>query len=89
MEKSLGYNEGQILADETVNKVAQNETEGIKWLNSFTDRKNRLLAKISKQYNIKPGSKESAAAQMYAEGFYVDENGDIVLGGGTISKFGT
>lgn len=78
MEKSLGYKEGQILADETVNKVAQNETEGIKWLNSFTDRKSGLLAKISKQYNIKPGSKESAAAQMYAEGFYVDDNGDLI-----------
>lgn len=78
MEKSLGYKEGQILADETVNKVAQNETEGIKWLNSFTDRKNGLLAKISNQYNIKPGSKESAAAQMYAEGFYVDENNNLI-----------
>lgn len=78
MEKSLGYKAGQTLADETVNKVAQNETEGIKWLNSFTDRKNGLLAKISKQYNIKPGSKESAAAQMYAEGFYVAENGDRI-----------
>ena len=78
MEKSLGYKEGQILSDLTVNKVMQNETEGIKWLNSFTDRKNGLLAKISKQYHIKPGSKESAAAQMYAEGFYVDENNDII-----------
>ncbi len=78
MEKALGYKEGQILADETVNKVAHNETEGIKWLNSFTDRKNGLLAQISKRYNIKPGSKESAAAQMYAEGFYVDENENLV-----------
>ena len=78
MEKSLGCKEGQILADETVNKVAQNETEGIKWLNSFTNRKNGLLAKISRQYNIKPGSKESAAAQMYAEGFYVDKDNNIV-----------
>ena len=78
MEKALGYKEGQILSDITVNKVAQNETEGIKWLNSFTDRKNGLLAQISKQYHIKPGSKESAAAQMYAEGFYVDENNDII-----------
>ena len=81
MEKALGYKEGQALADLTVNKVAQNETEGIKWLNSFTDRKNGLLAQISKQYNIKPGSKESAAAQMYAEGFYVNENNDIVAYG--------
>lgn len=78
MEKALGYKQGQTLADETVNKVAQNESEGIKWLNSFTDRKNGVLAQISKQYNIKPGSKESAAAQMYAEGFYVDKNNEIV-----------
>ena len=78
MEKALGYKAGQILADETVNKVAQNETEGIKWLNSFTDRKSGLLAKISKQYGIKPGSKESAAAQMYAEGFYVNDKGEYV-----------
>ena len=78
MEKALGYKQGQILADETINKVAQNETEGIKWLNSFTDRKNGVLAQISKQYNIKPGSKKSAAAQMYAEGFYVNKNNEIV-----------
>lgn len=78
MEKSLGYKEGQILSDITVNKVAQNETEGIKWLNSFTNKKDGLLAKISKQYNIKPGSKESAAAQMYAEGFYVDKENNVV-----------
>lgn len=78
MEKALGYKEGQILSDLTVNQVAQNETEGIKWLNSFTDRKNGLLAQLSKQYHIKPGSKESAAAQMYAEGFYVDENNNII-----------
>lgn len=78
LEKALGYKEGQILSDLTVNKVAQSETEGIKWLNSFTDRKNGLLAQISKQYHIKPGSKQSAAAQMYAEGFYVNDNNDIV-----------
>ena len=81
MEKALGYKEGQVLADLTVNKVAQNETKGIKWLNSFTDRKNGLLAQISNQYRIKPGSKESAAAQMYAEGFYVNDNNDIVAYG--------
>ena len=78
MEKALGYKEGQILADLTVNQVAANETKGIQWLNSYTDRKNGLLAQISKQYSIKPGSKESAAAQMYAEGFYVADNGDII-----------
>lgn len=78
MEKALGYKEGQILADLTVNQVAANETKGISWLNSYTDRKHGLLAQISKQYNIKPGSKESAAAQMYAEGFYVADNEDII-----------
>ena len=83
MEKSLGYKEGQILSDITVNKVAQNETEAIKWLNSFTNKKDGLLAKISKQYNIKPGSKESAAAQMYAEGFYVDKENNVIQYGDT------
>ena len=78
MEKALGYREGQILSDLTVNMVAQNETEGIKWLNSFTDRKDGLLAQLSQRYHIKPGSKESAAAQMYAEGFYVDDKDNIV-----------
>ena len=78
MEKSLGYKEGQVLSDLTVDQVARNETEGIKWLNKYTDKKNGLLKKISEQYNIKPGSKESAAAQMYAEGFYVAENEDII-----------
>ena len=74
MEKALGYKEGQVLSDITVNKVAQNETEGIKWLNAQIN----TIKQISKQYGIKPGSKESAAAQMYAEGFYVDENNDII-----------
>ena len=78
MEKALGYKEGQILADLTVNQVAANETKGIQWLNSYTDRKSGLLAQISKQYSIKPGSKESAAAQMYAEGFYVNGKDEIV-----------
>lgn len=81
MEKALGYKQGQILSDLTVNRVAQNETEGTKWLSSFTDRKHGLLAQISKQYGIKPGSKESAAAQMYAEGFYVDENDSLIAYG--------
>lgn len=81
MEKALGYKEGQILADLTVNQVAANETKGIRWLNSYTDRKSGLLAQISKQYSIKPGSKESAAAQMYAEGFYVNGKDEIVAYG--------
>ena len=81
MEKALGYKQGQALSDLTVNQVAKNETQGIRWLNSFTNRKNGLLAQISKQYNIKPGSKKSAAAQMYAEGFYVGENDEIIAYG--------
>lgn len=91
MEKALGYKEGQVLSELTVNKVAQNETEGIKWLNSFTDRKNGVLAQMSKQYGIKPGSKESAAAQMYAEGYYVTEtgkDGEYVKGKSEIIKYG-
>lgn len=78
MEKSLGYKAGQVLSDLTVNQTAKNETEGIRWLNQFTDRQNGVLAELSKKYNIKPGSKESAAAQMYAEGFYVDKHNEIV-----------
>lgn len=78
MEKSLGYKAGQVLSDLTVNQTAKNETEGIRWLNQFTDRQNGVLAELSKKYNIKPGSKESAAAQMYAEGFYVDKHKEIV-----------
>lgn len=74
MEKALGYKEGQILSDITVNQVAQNETEGIKWLNKQID----TIRQLSEQYGIKPGSKESAAAQMYAEGFYVGEQNDII-----------
>lgn len=78
IEKTLGYKEGQILNDLTINQTALNESEGIKWLNSFTNRKDGEIARISKQYNIKPGSKENAAAQMYGEGFYVDENNNLV-----------
>jgi hypothetical protein len=78
IEKSLGYKEGQILNDLTVNKVAQNESAGIKWLNSYTDKKSGLLAKIAKEYGIKPRSKESASAQMYAEGFWVDDDGNFI-----------
>ena len=77
-EKTFGYKAGQLMNDLTVNQVARNETEGIKWLNQYTDRKNGLLKKISDRYNIKPGTDKSAAAQMYAEGFYVAENGDII-----------
>ncbi len=81
MEKSLGYKAGKILSDLTVDKVARDETEGIRWLTTFTERQSGLLAKLSKDYNIKPGSKKSTAAQMYAEGFFVEANGDIIAYG--------
>lgn len=77
MEKSLGYQAGQALSDLTVNRVAENETAGIRWLNQYTS-KDGVIAGLAKKYNIKPGSKESAAAQMYAEGFYVNEYDEIV-----------
>lgn len=78
IQKTFGYRQGDILNDLTVNKVAQNETEAIRWLNGYTDKKSGLLAQLSRQYNIKPGSKESAAAQMYGEGFYVNKAGEYV-----------
>lgn len=78
MEKALGYKEGQLLSEATIEQEALNESRGIKWLNSFTHRKNGQLAKISKQYGIKPNSKEDASAQMYGEGFYVTEAGEYV-----------
>lgn len=82
LEKTFGYKAGRILSDLTVNKLAQNETEGIKWLNTITGKKG-LLRALSKEYNIKPGSKESAAAQMYLEGFYVNESDEYVRYGDT------
>ena len=78
LEKTLGYKEGQLLSDLTVNQTALNESKAIKWLNSFTDRKTGRLVQLSKKYGIKLGSKESAAAQMYGEGFYVNEKNEYV-----------
>ena len=78
LEKSLGYKQGQLLSELTVEQTALNETEAIKWLNSYVDKKNGLLAKLAKEYKIKPGSKESAAAQMYGEGFYVNAKNEYV-----------
>lgn len=75
-EKTFGYEEGQAINEFLGNKVALDESRGIKWLNSITNKKDGLLAQLSKEYNIKPGTKESAAAQMYGEGFFVDEFGD-------------
>lgn len=78
MEKSLGYKEGQILADMTINKTALNESKAVAWLDSYTNRKNGVLAQIVKEYGIQPRSKESAAAQMYGEGFYVNKKNEYV-----------
>jgi hypothetical protein len=36
---------------------------------------------LSKKYKIKPLSKESAAAQMYAEGFWVNDKDEIIAYG--------
>lgn len=81
MKKTFGAEAGGLLADLTVNRVAQNETEKIKWLNSYVDRKNGLLSQLSKQYHINPGSKEAAAVQMYGEGFYVNEKNEVIAYG--------
>lgn len=81
IEKTLGYKEGQILNDLTINQEALNESKAVKWLNSFTNRKSGELAKLSKKYGIKPNSKEDAAAQMYAEGFYVNDNNEYMAYG--------
>lgn len=78
MQKSLGYEAGEIFNSMTFDKLAENESKAIRWLNSFTDRKNGELAKLSKKYGIKPYSKEDAAAQMYAENLYVDRAGDHI-----------
>lgn len=78
IEKTLGIKEGAIFNELTTYQIAKNETEGVKWLNSYTNRKDGLIAQLAKEYKIKPGSKESAAAQMYGEGFYVDDNGEYI-----------
>lgn len=77
-EKAFGAKAGGLINELTVNQVALNESKATKWLDSFTNRKTGLLAKIAGEHNIKPGSKEDAAAQMYAEGFYVNGKGEYV-----------
>jgi hypothetical protein len=90
MEKALGWKAGKILSHVTVDRVARNESEGIKWLNTITG-KDGLLSQLSKKYNIKPGSKEIKAVQMYAEGFYVTKlgkNGEFVKGQSEVVAYG-
>ena len=76
-DKTFGYDAGEALNELTFNKVALNESEGVKWLNKQVE----TIRKLSKQYKIKPRSKESAAAQMYAEGFWVNEKDEIIAYG--------
>ena len=73
-EKTFGYKAGQIINDLTINKAALNESDGIQWLNSQIDK----IRKMSERYGIKPGSKESRAAQIYGEGFWVNEVGEYI-----------
>jgi hypothetical protein len=73
-DKTFGYEAGEVLNDLTFNKVALNESEGLKWLNKQVE----TIRNLSKKYKIKPGSKESSAAQMYAEGFWVNEKNEII-----------
>lgn len=77
IEKTFGYEAGQIINDLTVNKVALNESEGIRWLNGQIE----AIKNLSKKYDVKPGSKESRAAQIYAEGFWVNEAGEYITYG--------
>lgn len=72
--KTFGYEAGEALNDLMFNKVALNESKATSWINEQV----ATLKELSKKYGIKPRSKESAAAQMYAEGFTVDENNKIV-----------
>ena len=76
-DKTFGYEAGEVLNDLTFNKVALNESEGVKWLNKQVD----TIRNLSKKYKIKPRSKESAAAQMYAEGFWVNDKNEIIAYG--------
>lgn len=76
-DKTFGYEAGEVLNDLTFNKVALNESDGTKWLNEQID----TIRNLSKKYKIKPLSKESSAAQMYAEGFWVNENDEIIAYG--------
>jgi len=73
-EKTFGYKAGQIINDLTINKAALNESDGIQWLNGQVDK----IKKLSKRYGIKPGSKENRAAQIYGEGFWVNEAGEYI-----------
>lgn len=76
-DKTFGYEAGEALNELTFNRVALRESNGTKWLNKQVD----TIRNLSKKYKIKPLSKESAAAQMYAEGFWVNEKDEIIAYG--------
>ena len=76
-DKTFGYEAGELLNELTFNRVALRESNGVKWLNEQVD----TIRKLSKKYKIKPLSKESSAAQMYAEGFWVNEKDEIIAYG--------
>ena len=76
-DKTFGYEAGEALNELTFNRVALRESNGVKWLNKQVD----TIRNLSKKYKIKPLSKESAAAQMYAEGFWVNEKDEIIAYG--------
>lgn len=73
-EKTFGYEAGKVLNDILFNKEALNESAKTKWNNEQVQK----LRELSKKHHIKPYSKESAAAQMYAEGFWVNEKDEII-----------
>ena len=76
-DKTFGYEAGEVLNDLTFNRVALDESNGIKWENEQVG----TLRNLSKKYKIKPRSKEAAAVQMYAEGFWVNEKDEIIAYG--------
>ena len=76
-DKTFGYEAGEALNELTFNRVALRESNGVKWLNNQVD----TIKNLSKKYKIKPLSKESAAAQMYAEGFWVNDKDEIIAYG--------
>ena len=76
-DKTFGYEAGELLNELTFNRVALDESNGIKWENEQVG----TLRNLSKKYKIKPRTKEAAAVQMYAEGFWVNEKDEIIAYG--------
>ena len=72
-EKVFGSKIGQKINDATINKTKHNESERIRFLNKEREEIRAL--------GIKPGSKESAAVQKYAEKYFVNEYGERMFYG--------